>query len=313
MNVSSPTSHARRALVENLGALGVAKPSEDTLEHLDKHAPWFPGLVEEAAANRSSAAPREQAQRIHMVLRAASRVTREALRKGGVDPSFPEILTVANTVPDFFARVRQVQEGRGDAARLLGSLFGRSAAHPREPTNYDVETARQASRSLDGGPEEATSSQPEVDPSTLRRVLGPKAALTVARTGQSTGGLPALSVEMASALGQGQYDWERRLSLQLGATESTLFFAVLCGIAPAFQTKSASRGVSLQVVDRGHRFEVRLSQRGQAQSVALGPIDALHIALLVSDAILEVHPQLRDMAGLVAFARHFVQRMAPPV
>jgi hypothetical protein len=161
----------------------------------------------------------------------------------------------------------------------------------------------------------------EVDAQVVQRgvpaqllVYGTKGALAFSVAAQGSA-VPAFTVQAASACRDDAYDWRNAIEMALGFDEAVLIFAVLTGLLPGVETASrgsATAGKRLKLDDRRGNFVLRMTQGQRMVAVPLMPLDALHLALQISNALVQAHPHLRDMEGVRAFVLPFIRRLSLP-
>lgn len=301
------------AVIKDLSKLGFAAVAVDTVERACAYVPWFTAAVAEAVevaeGNRDACASQAAIRRIKAVLKAASTATAALLARLGTDAGVEQIFECAQRYP-FFSELAKFAKGDVAAGQRAAALLASVASHQAGASSTASGKAPQDDAVAGTlAPHQAPATA--VAPKHVQYVRTAAGALAYS-TEPLEGRQAVLTLDVAAAVRAGDYDWRNRVSVTLSASEAILVFAVLMGQLPSVQIASkGSANRKVAISEQASGFIVQASQGNRAVLVPLSPLDALHLALQVSDVFVAAHPQLIDMDGLLRFAAQFVAKLLP--
>lgn len=322
-------------LANALRQLGIAPVAQETVHRACKHAPW----VAKAAADAADLLQRHgmvsevsaAAANIRTLLRAASETTAALLTQLGLETPVQTVYECACRNEQFFRWLAAYHKGNAAAGQRVTEALSCFAvqtqehqvqtASPPEATQSPANLEGQESRPAAAVAVAPTGAAAGVDAQPVQRddlpqllVYGAKGAVAFDIDAQGGGNL-ALTVQAASPCRSDAYDWSNAIEMMLGFNEAVLVFAVLTGLLPGVETTSRGNGATakrFKLDDHGGKFVLRMTRGQRMVAVPLLPLDALRLALHISNALVHAHPQLRDMDSVRAFVSPFIQRLSLP-
>ncbi|MDY0269939.1 hypothetical protein [Trichloromonas sp.] len=147
-----------------------------------------------------------------------------------------------------------------------------------------------------------------------RHVYGAKAALCF-EPDETRFGIHTICIEAADATGPRQYDWGKKIRVQLTRDEVPIATAVLFGWLPRCEYRNHgednSKGFSLE--DQGDKLFMRVFARGrQVKAVPIPPEDAFYLAQLFLGQMKKNAPGLSGGEILTTLRQVVVARKREP-
>ncbi len=283
-----------------------------TLAVLADQAPWLGQTLDQAERGDADAL-----RRIAVALRAASPTTQGVLNALAIKVKFDDLMRVGGR--DFF---RLVQDFAGNGGMDAGpKILQALCVEPAVPATQ-VPAAQQAAANApsmatqDEAPLPANSQEAERLAELRTRtvhVYGSKGALSFASAVHPKTLQPVLMIDAAESRGGRQYEWLNKITMQMTFGEMVSLYGVLVGLTQGGMETAVhgASGKKFRIDDQDSVFFVRLSVGRRTVAVPVSPMDALQVALLISNCILQQQPQLKDMDGLTRFVSLFISRIRP--
>ena len=142
------------------------------------------------------------------------------------------------------------------------------------------------------------------------RIYGGKAALCV-EADETRQHEPTLRLEVARATGPREYDWTRKLTLQLTRDELPVVAATVLGLLPRclFKNHGPDNNKGLEIEHQGSHLFIRLFQKDHGVfAVPVGAADSFHLGALCLRPLRQAAPWLSDQ-GVLTMLKLTVQRM----
>lgn len=151
--------------------------------------------------------------------------------------------------------------------------FDRNARQPIAAVDDDVANAPDEDEAPSRGARQSTNGQEQESVVRMQvKAFGRKAAFC-AESDVTRRGVPTVRFELATAIGEKQFDWTNKLAIQLTQDEIIEAAAVLFGFAPQVEFKNhGDQGKWLSIENQGNTMCIRGGATQQANSLRLVPI-----------------------------------------